>query len=112
MSKLVAVAIGTMLMLAVACDSGSGSSGGPGSGAVSGGDSSGSGQESVAYKLAVVDGDASEEAAFQDVIDCIMSSGIKGAETEQKVGDTLYASWQASSQETTLLEWGQVLCTG
>jgi hypothetical protein len=41
---------------------------------------------SVAYKLAVIDGDPSEEAAFQAAIDCIMASGIRGAETERKVG--------------------------
>jgi hypothetical protein len=66
--------------------------------------------ETVSYKLAVVDGDASEGAAFQDAIDCILASGIKGAETEEKVGDTLYASWQESSQETSLLDWAQVFC--
>jgi hypothetical protein len=60
--------------------------------------------------LAVLDGDPSEEAAFQDVIDCIMASGIKGAETEEKVGDTLYASWKQSSQQDTLLEWAQAFC--
>lgn len=112
--KLGALAVGTMLLLAVACasDSNSGGGSGGGGGAGSGGGSGDSGQESVAYKLAVVGGDASDEAAFQDVIDCIMASGIQGAETEEKVGDTLYASWQESSQETSLLEWGQILCGG
>ena len=100
MRKLVVIAVGTMLMLGTACESSS-----------SGGGSD-SGDESVAYKLAVVSGDAGDEAAFEAVIDCIMATGIKGAETEEKVGDTLYASWEQSSQETTLLEWGQILCKG
>jgi hypothetical protein len=68
--------------------------------------------ESVAYKLAIVDGDASKEAAFQDAIDCIMASGIEGAETEEKVGDTLYASWEAGGKPGSLLEWAQTLCQG
>ena len=62
--------------------------------------------------LAAVDGDLSEEAAFQDAIDCIMSSGIEGAETETKVGDTLVASWEAGGKQGSLLEWAQVFCTG
>ena len=66
---------------------------------------------SVAYKLAVIDGDPSEEAAFQAAIDCIMASGIKGAETERKVGDTLVASWEQSGKQLTLLEWAQLLCS-
>jgi hypothetical protein len=66
---------------------------------------------SVAYKLAAIDGDVSEEAAFQAAIDCIMSSGIEGAETETKVGDTLVASWQQSGKQLGLLEWAQLLCT-
>ena len=66
---------------------------------------------SVAYKLAVIDGDPSEEAAFQAAIDCIMASGIEGAETEAKVGDTLVASWEQSGKQLSLLEWAQLLCT-
>lgn len=66
--------------------------------------------ESVAYKLAIVGGDAGDEAAFQDVIDCLMASGIEGAETEEQVGDTLYASWKQSAQSESLLEWGQAIC--
>lgn len=94
----------SLLIVSVACDaSGSDHSGVGGDGAPT---------ETVAYKLAVVDGDASEEGAFQEAIDCIMATGIQGAETEEKVGDTLYASWQQSSQETSLLEWAQILCSG
>jgi hypothetical protein len=63
-------------------------------------------------RLAVIDGDPSEEAAFQAAIDCIMDSGIKGAETERKVGDTLVASWEQSGKQNTLLEWTQLLCSG
>ena len=44
------------------------------------------------------------------MIDCIMASGIEGAETEEKVGDTLYASWEASAQSESLLEWAQAFC--
>lgn len=67
---------------------------------------------SVAYKLSAIDvGDGSEEAAFQDAIDCIQASGIKGAETEMKVGDTLVASWEAGGKPVSLLEWAQVLCS-
>jgi hypothetical protein len=62
--------------------------------------------------LAVIDGDPSEEAAFQAAIDCIMDSGIKGAETERKVGDTLVASWEQSGKQNTLLERTQLLCSG
>jgi hypothetical protein len=91
------VATIVLILLATACGSGGGSS---------------KYNLSVAYKLAVIDGDASEESDFQDVIDCIMASGIKGAETEQKVGDTLVASWKASSQQDSLVEWGQALCNG
>jgi hypothetical protein len=98
--RIARAAVATSLVLAAACS------------ASSGGGNTGDHESSVAYKLAVIDGDASEEAAFQDVIDCIMASGIKGAETEQKVGDTLVASWQASSQKDSLLEWGQALCNG
>ena len=43
----------------------------------------------IAYKLAVVGGDAGDEAAFQDAIDCIMAGGIEGAETEERVADSL-----------------------
>jgi hypothetical protein len=67
---------------------------------------------SVAYKLAVVDGDPGEEDEFQAAIDCIMATGIRGAETEEKVGDTLVSSWQQSGQRDSLLEWAQVLCSG
>lgn len=67
---------------------------------------------STAYKLAVIDGDSREEADFQRAIDCIMATGIKGAGTEEKVGDTLYASWQQSSKQDSLLEWAQALCHG
>jgi hypothetical protein len=107
--KLRTIAVGALLLLATAC--------GPSAGGSMGGGSTGAGSAdtatlSVAAKLAIVDGDESETAAFQDVVDCIMASGIKGAETEEKVGDTLYASWKASSQEETLLEWGQILCSG
>jgi hypothetical protein len=65
---------------------------------------------SVAYKLAVIDGDPSEEEAFQSAIDCIMGSDIKGAETEVKVGDTLVASWEQSGKQDSLLEWAQAFC--
>jgi hypothetical protein len=95
--KLTTFVVGVLLLIAAGCDS-SGSSARQGE------------SLSVAYKLAVIDGDASEEGAFQDVIDCIMGSGIKGAETEVKVGDTLVASWQASSKQDSLLEWGQAFC--
>jgi hypothetical protein len=95
MRGFIALAIGMLLLVGAACDSGGGSS---------------HNSSSVAYKLAVIDGDPSEEAAFQEVIDCVMASGIKGAETEQKVGDTLVASWQASSKQDSLLEWGRALC--
>lgn len=77
-----------------------GSSGGGGDG----------GHPSVAYELAVIDGNASEASAFQSSIDCIMASGIKGAETEQRVGDTLYASWKAGGQRGSLLQWAQAFC--
>jgi hypothetical protein len=52
----------------------------------------------------------SAEAAFQDVLDCIKASGIEGAETEEKIGDTLVASWEQSSQQDSLLEWAQAFC--
>jgi hypothetical protein len=99
-----------VFVVAVACDTaGSGGEGG-GDGVGAGG--GGGDTTSIAYKLAVLDGDASEEADFQDVIDCIMATGIKGAKTETRVGDTLYASWKQSSQEVSVLRWGQILCRG
>lgn len=67
-------------------------------------------RETVAYKLAVIDGDPGKEPAFQRVIDCIMASGIEGAETEERVGDVLVASWQEAGQPGTLLEWAQAFC--
>jgi hypothetical protein len=97
--RAVVVAFGAILVVGSACDSG-------------GGGSSGHDQQSVAYKLAVIDGDPSEEDEFQNVIDCIMSSGIKGAETEESVGDTLVASWQQGGKRGSLLEWGETLCSG
>ena len=66
---------------------------------------------SVAYKLAVIDGDPNEEAAFQSAIDCIMAARTTG-QTEQAVGDTLVSSWQHGSDETSLLAWAQVMCGG
>lgn len=65
---------------------------------------------SVAYKLAVVHGDPSSEPEFQRVLDCVQASGIEGGETEEQIGDTLVASWQASGKADTLLEWAQVFC--
>jgi hypothetical protein len=65
---------------------------------------------STAHEMAVINGDPSEEAAFQNVIDCVMASGIQGAETEEKVGDTLFASWNAGGKPGTLLEWSQAFC--
>jgi hypothetical protein len=67
-------------------------------------------EESVAYKLAALHGDLGTEAEFQRIIDCIMASGIEGAETEEKEGDTLYASWEQSSQQDSLLEWARAFC--
>jgi hypothetical protein len=100
-SRYTKLAVGTVLLLGIACSSPS-----------SNPDTSKPvpGSESVAYKLAVIGGDANDEAAFQDVIDCILASGIEGAETEEKVGDTLYASWRQSSQSDSLLEWAQAFC--
>jgi hypothetical protein len=100
LKRLAIVLLGGLLVLS-SCSSPNGSGGG------------GGGSPSVAFKLSVIDvGNGSEEAEFQGVIDCIMSSGIKGAETETKVGDVLYASWKQSSQKESLLEWGRVLCSG
>jgi len=65
---------------------------------------------SVAYKLAVIDGDPGNEEAFQEVLDCIRASGIEGAETEEQIGDTLVASWEQSGQRDSLLEWAQAFC--
>jgi hypothetical protein len=101
MKNVMAFAMVAVLLLAAACDDTGGTSGG----------TSVPDNPSVAYKLAAIDGDLSEEAAFQDAIDCIMASGIEGAETEEKVGDTLVASWQQSGKSGTLLEWAQLLCT-
>jgi hypothetical protein len=67
-------------------------------------------EPSVAYKLAVVHGDPSTEAAFQEVLDCIKASGIEGAETEGKIGDTLVAGWEQSGKRDSLLEWAQAFC--
>jgi hypothetical protein len=101
---MVLVTVGLLLLGAAACDSRATS--------VQKQDSGGASAQTltVAYKLAVIDGDPSEEAAFQSAIDCIMASGIKGAETERKVGDTLVASWQASGKQGSLLEWAQAFC--
>lgn len=106
------------LMVALtACSQGSDGTTSSGNAGDAGGTSTGDGggtstldEETVAYKLAAVGGSLGDEAAFQAVLDCIMASGIKGAETEMKVADTLYASWAASSQAETLLEWGQAFC--
>jgi NAD(P)H-hydrate repair Nnr-like enzyme with NAD(P)H-hydrate epimerase domain len=68
-------------------------------------------EESVAYKLAVVDGDPGKEEEFQEIIDCIMATGIEGAETEEQVGDTLVASWEAGGRPGSLLSWAQALCS-
>lgn len=97
MSRFTALILSALLLLGVACASDS--------------SDSESGTETVAYKLAVVGGDAGDEAAFQDAIDCIMASGIEGAETEERVGDTLYASWVEGGKPGSLLEWAQTLCT-
>lgn len=67
-------------------------------------------EKSVAYKLAALHGDLGTEAEFQRIIDCVRASGIEGAETEEKVGDTLYASWEQSSQQESLLEWARAFC--
>ena len=64
----------------------------------------------TAEKLAVIHGDIGTAPEFQRVIDCIMASGIEGAETEEQVGDTLYASWEQSGKQDTLLEWAQAFC--
>jgi hypothetical protein len=100
MRKAIAVAAAALVLVGAACDSGGVSSGNEPQ------------ELSVAYKLAVVDGDPSREAAFQAAIDCIMASGIEGAETEERVGDTLVASWEQGGKPGTLLEWAQVLCSG
>jgi hypothetical protein len=82
-------------------------SGDPGAGIVVGNQP----PSSAAYRLSVLDvGDGSETTAFQADIDCIMASGIEGAETEDKVADTLYAGWLQSSQDVGLLEWANILC--
>jgi hypothetical protein len=65
----------------------------------------------AAYKLAVIDGDASEESEFQAAIDCIQMSGMPGTGTEEEVGDTIYSSWQASARSETLLVWAKALCS-
>ena len=65
---------------------------------------------SVAYKLAAVHGDLSSEPEFQRVLDCVQASGIEGGETEERIGDTLVASWEASGKADTLLEWAQAFC--
>ena len=105
MRKAIAVAATALVFLGPACDSG-GTSSGDGTGATA------PEELSAAYKLAVIDGDPSEEPAFQAAIDCIMASGIEGAETEEKIGDTLVASWEKSGKGTTLLEWAHLLCSG
>jgi hypothetical protein len=64
----------------------------------------------VAEKLAFIHGDESTAGEFQRIIDCIMTSGIEGAETEEQVGDVLVASWEESAQRDTLLEWAQAFC--
>jgi hypothetical protein len=105
MRKAIAVAAAALVLLGPACDSAETSSGD---------DIVATSPEklSVAYKLAVIDGDPSEEPAFQAAIECIMASGIEGAETEEKIGDTLVPSWEKSGKGTTLLEWAQLLCSG
>ena len=96
MSRVIALLLGGLLILGAACST---SSSNPTSDdPYSDPDPT---TESLAYKLAVIGGDASDEAAFQDVIDCIMASGIEGAETEEQVGDTLYASWEQSVASPT-----------
>lgn len=65
---------------------------------------------SVAEKLGVVHGDIGTAGEFQRIIDCIMSSGIEGAETEERVGDVLVASWEESGKRDSLLEWARVFC--
>ena len=104
MGKATALVVGALLLVGAACSSSDGGDAAPADAAAP------TKNYSVAYKLAVVGGDSSDEAAFQDAIDCIMASGIRGAETEKKVGDTLVASWQAGGKSGTLLEWAQALC--
>lgn len=69
-----------------------------------------SSEPSVAYMLAVIDGNPSEEGEFQEVLDCIRASGIKGAETEEQIGDVLVASWEESGKQDSLLEWARAFC--
>lgn len=106
------VVVVTFMVALTACSQGGGdTTGGNAAGTVNAaGGTATLDEESVAYQLAAVGGNLGDEAAFQDVIDCIMASGIKGAETETKVGDTLYASWKAGGQPGTLLEWGKAFC--
>ena len=67
-------------------------------------------EQSVAHKLAALNGDPSTETAFQRHLDCVMESGVQGVKSEEEVADTLYASWEKSDRRDTLLEWAEALC--
>jgi hypothetical protein len=58
-------------------------------------------EPSVAEQLSVVDGQAAA-SDFQEMVDCLTSSGAPGTETEVQVGDTLVAAWEQSSKKDSL----------
>jgi hypothetical protein len=58
-------------------------------------------EPNVAEQLSVVDGQVSA-ADFQQMLDCLTSTGAPGTETEVQVGDTLVASWEQSSKKDSL----------
>lgn len=63
-------------------------------------------EPSIAGKLSVIDGGASA-SDFQVMLDCLVASGAPGTETDQKVADTLVASWEQSSKQDSLYAFSQ-----
>jgi hypothetical protein len=66
--------------------------------------------ESPAEMLSAVDGTASADD-FQQMLDCLTATGAPGTETEEAVGDTMVASWDASSKQDTLYDFSAALAS-
>jgi hypothetical protein len=70
---------------------------------------------SIEYQLSSINAghrtDETEER-FRVVLDCVQRAYPE--ETRQRVADVLVSSWQArgdAAEETTLLEWSEILCS-
>lgn len=65
------------------------------------------------HMLAAIHGDLSSEAEFGRILDVIQRGGSVCAPepSRQHAGDVIYASWKASAQTDTLLDWARALAS-